>query len=154
SLRRRRSRGHGPDLARHPGGAARLLARPRHARDARRGRRTARAAVRARLLPSRRRRHAGRRGGRERMKTRASLVGVLALVGSARAVPYLRKPARGHGFQTQIDPYTVGPGQDLEVCEYRRLANEKTAYVSGFKLRMPLGAHHFALWRYGGKIPA
>jgi copper type II ascorbate-dependent monooxygenase-like protein len=86
------------------------------------------------------------------MKTHVALLCLLAFVAPARAVPYLRKPAPGHGFQTRIDPYTVEPGQDLEVCEYRRLANGKTAYVSRFKLRMPLGAHHFALWRYGGAI--
>jgi hypothetical protein len=64
----------------------------------------------------------------------------------------LRKPKRGHGFQTKMGTYTVGASEDLEVCEYRRLANTRPMDVSRFKLSMPLGAHHFALWTYGGDV--
>jgi hypothetical protein len=64
----------------------------------------------------------------------------------------LRKPAAGRGFQTRVGEYTIGGGQDVEMCEYRRLANTKPIDVSRFKLRMPPGAHHFAVWKYGGAI--
>lgn len=78
------------------------------------------------------------------------LVSMLAI--SAHAEPRLRKPKPGRGFQTSVGQYSIGPGQDVEVCEYRRLANKKPMDVSGFKLRMPPGAHHFALWTYGGTV--
>jgi hypothetical protein len=64
----------------------------------------------------------------------------------------LRKPPAGRGLQTRVGTYTIGPGQDVEVCEYRRLPNTKPIDVARFKLRMPPGAHHFALWKYGGAI--
>jgi hypothetical protein len=48
--------------------------------------------------------------------------------------------------------FTVQPGQDLEVCEYRRLPNAKPMAVNGFKLRMPPEAHHFVIWSYGGNL--
>ncbi len=79
-----------------------------------------------------------------------ALVALVALVSPAVGKPYLRKPRPGHGFQTRVGAYTIAPLEDKEVCEYRRLANEKTLWVSGFKLRMPPGAHHFAVWTYGG----
>ena len=60
----------------------------------------------------------------------------------------LKKPRRG--FQMRVGEFTVNPSQDLEVCEYRRLPNEKPMDVSGFELRMPEGAHHFVIWTYTG----
>jgi hypothetical protein len=84
------------------------------------------------------------------MRLLAALV-VVSLIGSAHAGS-LRKPKAGKGFQTRVGEYSIGPGQDVEMCEYRRLANKKPIDVSRFKLRMPPGAHHFALWTYGGSI--
>jgi hypothetical protein len=75
---------------------------------------------------------------------------VLTLAGPAAARTHPRKPR--HGFQMTVDPYTVAPGQDLEVCEYRRLPNARPMDISGFKLRMPTGAHHFVIWAYGGNV--
>jgi hypothetical protein len=63
---------------------------------------------------------------------------------------HLKKPK--HGFQMKVGKYTVAPGQDLEVCEYRRLPNRKPMDVSSFSLRMPAGAHHFVIWAYGGNL--
>src|SRR5262245_39760032 len=62
----------------------------------------------------------------------------------------LRKPR--HGFQTRVGEYTIEPNQDLEVCEYRRLSNTKPMDIQRFQLRMPIGGHHFAVWRYEGSI--
>jgi hypothetical protein len=72
---------------------------------------------------------------------------VLVLVSTVGADP-LKKPKRG--FQMLPAPYTVGPGQDLEWCEYRRLPNTKPVDVTGFDLSMDEGAHHFVIWSYGG----
>jgi hypothetical protein len=77
---------------------------------------------------------------------------VLALAAAADARPYLRKPKPGKGFQVRVTPFTVDPSQDLEVCEYRRLPNRKPMDVTGMKLRMPAGAHHFVIWSYNGDI--
>lgn len=74
----------------------------------------------------------------------------LVVVASVDAKNPLRKPRRG--FQTRVGAYVIQPGEDLEVCEYRRLGNEKAMDVSTFTLRMPPGAHHFAVWTYGGSI--
>jgi hypothetical protein len=76
----------------------------------------------------------------------------LALLVPADAATKLRKPSGHRGFQTRVGRYTIGPGKDVEVCEYRRLANRKPMDVSRFTLRMPPGAHHFALWTYGGSV--
>ena len=77
---------------------------------------------------------------------------VLALLllafAAAAAKPYLRKPKRG--LQMRTSPYTVGPGEDREWCEYRRVPIKKPMDVVGFKVRMPEGAHHFVVWGYGG----
>jgi hypothetical protein len=64
------------------------------------------------------------------------------------AKPYLRKPKRG--IQMRTAPYVVGPGEDREWCEYRRLPITKPMDVTGFKVRMPDGAHHFVIWGYSG----
>jgi hypothetical protein len=81
---------------------------------------------------------------------------MLVVVAVALSIPAqaktLPKPPPGRGFQTRVGEYTIGAGQDVEVCEYRRLANKKPIDVGRFKLRMPPGAHHFALWKYGGSI--
>lgn len=77
---------------------------------------------------------------------------VLSVVVSAQAATKLRKPPAGKGFQTKVGEYTIGAKQDVEVCEYRRLSNTKAMDVSRFKLRMPPGAHHFALWAYSGAL--
>ena len=76
----------------------------------------------------------------------------LALVAPAFART-LRKPPRARGFQTRVGEYTIKAGEDVEVCEYRRLSNAKPVDVARFKLGMPPGAHHFALWAYGGSLP-
>lgn len=62
--------------------------------------------------------------------------------------PYLAKPQ--HGLQMRTAPYVVGPGEDREWCEYRRAPITNAMDVSGFKVRMPEGAHHFVVWGYGG----
>lgn len=67
---------------------------------------------------------------------------------AAEAKPYLRKPKRG--LQMRAAPYSVGPGEDREWCEYRRVPIKKPMDVTGFKVRMPLGAHHFVVWGYAG----
>lgn len=81
-----------------------------------------------------------------------ALLLVLALAVPALAGTRLRKPRPGQGFQTRVGEYTIGPGEDVEVCEYRRLANRRPIDVTRFKLRMPPGAHHFAVWTYGGTL--
>src|SRR5262245_3057953 len=60
----------------------------------------------------------------------------------------LRKPKRG--IQLIPKPYVVGPGEDREWCEYRRLQLKKPIDISGFKVSMPEGAHHFVVWGYSG----
>jgi hypothetical protein len=79
------------------------------------------------------------------------LLVVVALASPAQGKT-LAKPPAGRGFQTRVGAYTIGPGQDVEVCEYRRLANTKPIDVARFKLHMPPGAHHFAVWKYGGAL--
>jgi hypothetical protein len=69
---------------------------------------------------------------------------------NGHAKPYLRKPK--HGIQLRTAPYTVGPGQDREWCEYRRFPTKKPIDVVGFKVRMPEGAHHFVVWGYSGTV--
>ena len=68
----------------------------------------------------------------------------------ARRRPHLSRPK--HGFQMRVGAYTIQPGQDLEMCEYRRLPIGKAVDVSRFTLSMPEGAHHFVMWGYGGSI--
>ena len=77
---------------------------------------------------------------------------LVALTTGVDAKTHLRKPKPKQGFQVRPETFTVAPAQDLEMCEYRRLPNREAMDVSGFKLRMPLGAHHFVIWRYGGAI--
>jgi len=95
------------------------------------------------------------------VRTAVVLAALLAAAGAAVKPPgaggkelvgatHLAKPKRG--FQMRVGAYTVAPGQDLEVCEYRRFPNAKPMYVNGMKLRMPAGAHHFVIWRYGGNV--
>lgn len=76
----------------------------------------------------------------------------LAAVSLADARSHLAKPKRGKGFQMRVGEFTVNPAQDLEVCEYRRLPNKKAMDVTGMKLSMPAGAHHFVIWAYGGNL--
>jgi hypothetical protein len=79
----------------------------------------------------------------------AVVVGLILLVAApAVARTHLRKPRQG--FQMRVGAYTIAPGEDLEVCEYRRLPITRPVDVAAFKLRMPAGAHHFVLWGYGG----
>ena len=84
------------------------------------------------------------------MRAAVAVALVLALTAPAGARPYLKKPR--HGFQMRTSKFTVQPGQDLEVCEYRRLPNQKPMDVNGFQLRMPPEAHHFVIWSYGGSL--
>ena len=83
------------------------------------------------------------------MRVAVALVVALAVVAprvDAKAFP---KPKRG--FQMKLGKWVVQPLADTEVCEYRRLPNKKPVEMSGFALSMPPGAHHFAVWGYGGK---
>jgi hypothetical protein len=84
------------------------------------------------------------------MRTLVALGLVVVLVAPGAAGSRLRKPKRG--FQMRVGEFTIQPGEDLEVCEYRRLPNKKPVDVSGFDLRMPEGAHHFVVWAYGGDV--
>jgi hypothetical protein len=84
------------------------------------------------------------------MRLLCSLAVLLALTTAADAATRLRKPKRG--FQMKMGAFAVAPGEDLEVCEYRRLPNSKPIDVSGFELRMPAGAHHFVIWSYAGNL--
>lgn len=84
------------------------------------------------------------------MRTALGLGLLLALAPGLAARPYLRKPQQG--FQMRVGEFQVQPGQDLEVCEYRRLPLKRPMAVSGFKVRMPPGAHHFVIWTYGGNL--
>jgi hypothetical protein len=83
-----------------------------------------------------------------RTLTLSLLLLVVGFIASSDAKPYLRKPK--HGIQMRTAPYTVGPGEDREWCEYRRVPVKKPMDVVGFKVRMPPGAHHFVVWGYGG----
>ena len=76
-----------------------------------------------------------------------ALAAALATAAEAKG---LKKPRRG--FQMRTSKFTVQPGEDLEMCEYRRLPNKKTIDVNGFELTMPPEAHHFVIWAYGGKV--
>ena len=84
------------------------------------------------------------------MRTLILLGLALLLTTTVDARMHLKKPKRG--FQMKVGKYTVAPGQDLEVCEYRRLPIRKSMDVSGFEVRMPAGAHHFVIWAYGGNL--
>src|SRR5882724_13419750 len=84
------------------------------------------------------------------MRTAIAAGLLLALSAPADARPYLKKPR--HGFQMRTSEFTVQPGQDLEVCEYRRLPNRRPMDVDGFQLRMPPEAHYFVIWSYGGNL--
>jgi hypothetical protein len=77
---------------------------------------------------------------------------LVAAAGHATVVEHtkLRKPRRG--FQMQMHSFTVHAGEDLEVCQYRRLPNKHEMDAQGFELRMPKGAHHFVVWGYNGNV--
>ena len=57
------------------------------------------------------------------MRTLLALALTISLVATADAGNRLKKPRRG--FQMRVDDFTVQPGEDLEMCEYRRLPNKK-----------------------------
>jgi len=84
------------------------------------------------------------------MRTLVALGLALLSATAVNAGTHLKKPK--HGFQMRVGRYTIQPGQDLEVCEYRRLPLRKSMDVSGFEVRMPAGAHHFVVWAYGGNL--
>lgn len=86
------------------------------------------------------------------MRVALSVLLVLAVLMPAEGASRLKKPRPGRGFQARVGEYTIGAGQDIEMCEYRRLPNAKAIDVARFRIRMPPGAHHFAVWTYGGKI--
>jgi hypothetical protein len=102
-----------------------------------------RGCVKARLTA----RAAIRYGVPMRIPTALALALALLLPAVLDARP-LRKPKRG--FQMKMGAFTVQPGEDLEVCQYRRLPNREPIDVSGFEVRMPKGAHHFVIWGYSG----
>jgi copper type II ascorbate-dependent monooxygenase-like protein len=74
---------------------------------------------------------------------------VLVLAATPDALAHLARPR--HGFQMRMHDFRVEPGEDREVCEYRRLTNHEPMDVDGFKLSMP-GGHHFVIWSYGGSL--
>lgn len=80
----------------------------------------------------------------------AALVLAVGWSAVADAAKSRRLPKPKRGIQLKAAPYTVGPGEDREWCEYRRLTIKKPLDVVGFEVRMPAGAHHFVLWGYGG----
>src|SRR5215467_14168484 len=82
------------------------------------------------------------------MRIAGGLLLLVLAVSAVGAKPYLRKPKRG--IQMRTAPYTVGPHEDSEWCEYRRAPIKKPMDVVGFKVRMPPGAHHFVVWGYSG----
>jgi hypothetical protein len=84
------------------------------------------------------------------MRSLVLLAVVTTLAATVDARTHLRKPK--HGFQMRVGAYTIEPGEDLEMCEYRRLPIGTAMDVTGFTLRMPPGAHHFVMWGYGGKL--
>ena len=84
------------------------------------------------------------------MRTLALLVLAMAVATNVDAGTRLKKPTRG--FQMRVGAYTIDPGEDLEMCEYRRLPIKKPMDATSFTLRMPTGAHHFAMWGYGGAL--
>src|SRR5262249_4794419 len=84
------------------------------------------------------------------MRTLALLVLGMAVATNVDAGTRLKKPTRG--FQMRVGAYTIDPGEDLEMCEYRRLPIKKPMNATSFTLRMPTGAHHFAMWGYGGAL--
>jgi hypothetical protein len=85
------------------------------------------------------------------LATRAIIGILLALIAiGADARTRLKKPRRG--FQMRVGTYTIAPAADVEMCEYRRLPIKKPMDVTSFTLRMPPGAHHFAMWGYGGAL--
>ncbi len=84
------------------------------------------------------------------MRALLLVLAALLLAAPADARTPLRKPARG--FQMRVGRYVIPPGADVEVCEYRRLPIRRRMDVAAFTLRMPPGAHHFALWGYGGSL--
>src|SRR4029450_6207461 len=84
------------------------------------------------------------------MRTLALLVLATVVAASAGARTHLRKPKRG--FQMKVGAYTIQPGEDREMCEYRRIPISRPMDVTSFTLRMPPGAHHFAMWGYGGAL--
>ena len=83
---------------------------------------------------------------------RTLVVASLALACTLPAAAGTRLPKPPHGFQMKAGTFTVQPQEDLEVCEYRRLPNKKAMDVTGMRLIMPPGAHHFVIWAYGGNI--
>lgn len=85
------------------------------------------------------------------MRFVAAVALALALPALADAATTLKKPKKNRGFQMSVGDFTVAGGEDLEVCEYRRLPNKKPMDVAGFELRMPAGAHHFVVWLYSGQ---
>jgi hypothetical protein len=82
----------------------------------------------------------------------ALAVGLFLALAAPATARHLKKPAPGHGFQMRTSKFVVHPGEDLEVCEYRRLPNRKAMDVNAFELRMPPEAHHFVVWSYGGSL--
>jgi hypothetical protein len=84
------------------------------------------------------------------MRTLALLTLAMIVVSNVDARTRLKKPK--HGFQMRVGAYAIEPGEDLEMCEYRRLPIKKPMDVTSFTLRMPPGAHHFAMWGYGGAL--
>jgi Copper type II ascorbate-dependent monooxygenase, C-terminal domain len=85
-----------------------------------------------------------------RRMRRLVLLGLVLALATVADAGRLRKPKRG--FQMRAGEVAIQPGQDVEFCEYRRLPIRKAMDVAGFTLQMPSGAHHFAMWAYGGQI--
>ena len=84
------------------------------------------------------------------MRTLPLLGVMLAFVVGAEARTNLPKPK--HGIQMRVGAYVTQPNQELEVGEPQRVPITKPMDVRAFTLSMPNGAHHFAMWGYGGAL--
>ena len=85
-----------------------------------------------------------------RVRSLLALALLMITFAGADAGTHLRKPR--HGFQMSVGKFTIPPGQEMEVCEYRRLPNRKPMDVNAFALQMPPEGHHFVIWDYLGNI--
>lgn len=73
----------------------------------------------------------------------------------AAALVALAATAAGAGnrpVRLAMSRFSIQPGEDKEVCEYRRLPNRRPIDASGFDVVMPPGSHHFVLWAYRGPV--
>jgi copper type II ascorbate-dependent monooxygenase-like protein len=69
---------------------------------------------------------------------------------------HLRRPRRG--LQVRLDPITVAPGSEREVCQLVTLPNRRPMNAREISIAMPSGAtytsHHFAIFLFEGESTA